>query len=79
MIFNGRVVTDPQEQIILMLKEQMRCEIHPQETVKYYCREDGKSLCPECVVDHAKHDFIFADESASFEVKQDLKTLELTV
>jgi hypothetical protein len=31
------------------------------------------------VVDHAKHDFIFADESASFEVKQDLKTLELTV
>jgi hypothetical protein len=62
-----------------MLKEHMRCEIHPQEQVKYYCREDGKSLCPECVVDHAKHDFIFADESASFEVKQDLKTLELTV
>ena len=29
MIFNGRVVTDPQEQITLMLKEHMRCELHP--------------------------------------------------
>jgi len=36
-------------------------------------------LCPECVVDHAKHDFIFADASAAFEVKQELKTLELTI
>ena len=79
MIFNGRIVTDPEEQITLMLKEHMRCEIHPQERIKYYCREDGKSLCPECVVDHSKHDFIFADDSAAFEVKQDLKSLELTV
>ena len=78
-MINGRIVTDPQEQITLMLKEHMRCEIHPQERIKYYCREDGKSLCPECVVDHAKHDFIFADGSASFEVKQDLKSLELTI
>lgn len=26
-------------------------------------------LCPDCVVSHAKHDFIFADESAALEVK----------
>jgi hypothetical protein len=30
-----------------------------------------------CVVEHAKHDFIFADESAAFEVKQKLKGLGL--
>jgi len=57
----------------------MRCELHPEERIKYYCREDGKSVCPECVVDHAKHDFIFADASAAFEVKQELRTLELTI
>ena len=62
-----------------MLIEYMRCEVHPTEKVKYYCREDGKSLCPNCVVDHSKHDFIFADESAAFEVKQELKTIGLTV
>jgi len=62
-----------------MLMEYMRCEMHPSERIKYYCREDGKSLCPICVVDHAKHDFIFADESAAFEVKQELKTIGLTV
>lgn len=26
-------------------------------------------LCPDCVVSHAKHDFVFADESAALEVK----------
>jgi len=57
----------------------MRCELHPEEQIKYYCREDGKSCCPECIVDHAKHDFIFADTSAAFEVKQELRTLELTI
>ena len=62
-----------------MLLEYMRCELHPTERIKYFCREDGKSLCPNCVVDHAKHDFIFADETAAFEVKQELKTLGMTV
>lgn len=57
----------------------MRCELHPEERIKYYCRDCGKSVCPECVVDHAKHDFIFADGSAAFEVKQELRTLELTI
>lgn len=63
----------------LMLQEYMRCELHPSERIKYFCRDDGKSLCPECVVAHAKHDFIFADETAAFEVKQELKTIGLTV
>ena len=68
---------DQETQIALMLIEHMRCEYHPEERIKYFCREDGKSLCPMCVVEHAKHDFIFADDSAAFEVKQELKGLGL--
>lgn len=40
----------------------MMCELHPQERIKYFCRDDKIGLCPECVVFHAKHDFVFADE-----------------
>jgi hypothetical protein len=55
------------------------CELHPTERIKYFCRDDRVGLCPECVVFHAKHDFVFADEGAAFEVKQQLKTLNLSV
>ena len=47
----------------------MICEIHPEEKIKYFCRDDKVALCPECVVNHAKHDFVFADENAANEVK----------
>ena len=48
------------------------CDIHPEEQIKYYCRDDKVGICPECVVLHAKHDFIFADETAAQEIKQNL-------
>lgn len=57
----------------------MMCELHPTERIKYFCRDDKVGLCPECVVYHAKHDFVFADEGAAFEVKQQLKSLNLNV
>jgi len=47
----------------------MFCEYHPNEKIKYFCRDDKVALCPECVVSHAKHDFVFADENAAIEVK----------
>lgn len=57
----------------------MNCEIHSGEIIKYFCRDCRVGLCPECVVHHAKHDFVFADEGAAFEVKQQLKTLSISV
>ena len=58
---------------------RMMCELHPKEKIKYFCRDCVIGLCPECVVFHAKHDFVFADEGAAFEIKQQLKTLGLSV
>lgn len=45
------------------------CMLHAGEPIKYYCRDDKLGLCPECIVHHARHDFIFADEDAGNEVK----------
>lgn len=35
-----------------------------------------KGLCPECIIDHSKHDFIAANEVASFEIKQTVKAAQ---
>ena len=51
------------------------CVLHPEEPIKYYCKDDKEGLCAECIVHHARHDFIFADEDASKEVKEHLETL----
>lgn len=48
------------------------CALHPEEPIKYYCKDDKEGLCAECIVHHARHDFIFADEEASTEVKESL-------
>ena len=45
------------------------CTIHAGETIKYYCRDDKTALCGGCVIDHAKHNFIFADEEATSIIK----------
>ena len=51
------------------------CKIHENEPIKYFCRDDKVGLCAECIVHHAKHDFIFADEDAAKEVKGNLDFL----
>jgi hypothetical protein len=53
----------------------LNCEIHREEYIKYFCREDDCKfgLCPECLSQHIGHDYIYADEIASFEIKQSLK------
>ncbi len=50
------------------------CAIHPNEPIKYYCKDDKTGLCPECIVMHARHDFIFADADSTSLIKleQDL-------
>ena len=55
------------------------CKVHPGERIKYFCRDDGVGTCPECIVHHAKHDFVLADEGASFEVRHHLKTLSINM
>jgi hypothetical protein len=53
----------------------LNCEVHREEYIKYFCREDDCKfgLCPECLSQHIGHDYIYADEIASFEIKQSLK------
>jgi hypothetical protein len=41
------------------------CLQHPKESIRFYCRDDLEPLCCECVVLHAKHDFISADHKAA--------------
>jgi hypothetical protein len=62
----------------LSFQYDIHCITHVNETIKYYCRSDTckKALCSECVIDHAKHDFINANELASFEVKSVLQNLK---
>ena len=55
------------------------CQIHPQEEIKYYCREERLGICSECIVHHAKHDFIFADEAASEEIKGNSQALHFQI
>ncbi|CAI2382834.1 unnamed protein product [Moneuplotes crassus] len=53
----------------------LNCEIHREEYIQYFCREDDCKfgLCQQCLNSHENHDFIYADEIASFEIKQSLK------
>lgn len=36
-----------------------------------------KGICPNCIFEHTKHDFISANEVAVFEIKQALKASAL--
>ena len=51
----------------------INCKIHPSEAVKYFCKDDQTALCPECVVEHSRHDFIMANDNASRQVKNNLQ------
>ena len=50
-------------------------EIHQNEYIKYFWREEDwkYGLCQSCLYEHINHDYIYADEIASFEIKQALK------
>ena len=66
----------PKEEIMPL---KTMCDLHPNYPVRYFCRDCKIGCCPECVVQHSKHDFMFADQGAAFEVKNNLKTLSLSV
>jgi hypothetical protein len=51
------------------------CERHPKERVRSYCSDCKLSLCPECIIDHARHDFIAANRDAAILVKSELAIL----
>jgi len=55
------------------------CALHPHEHIKYFCRDSGckKGICPNCIFEHTKHDFIAANDVAVFEIKQALKSAAL--
>jgi len=48
---------------------QPQCEFHRDEMIRFYCKDCFVALCSECVLDHAKHDFIGATNLAASEVK----------
>jgi hypothetical protein len=56
-----------------------KCEFHPEEPVRYYCKDCYKALCAECVVNHARHDFIAANNMAANELKKLLYLTEGSV
>ena len=52
------------------------CDRHPGERVRYYCRECLTGLCSEDVVEHAKHDFILADNIAAVQIRKTMLLAE---
>jgi hypothetical protein len=56
-----------------------KCEFHPEEGVRYYCKDCFKALCAECVVNHARHDFIAANNMAANELKKQLYLTDASV
>lgn len=46
-------------------EDDIHCWKHPFEAVLYYCLECETGLCPQCVVSHSQHRFVFADREAS--------------
>ena len=55
------------------------CRTHPQEKVRYYCRECCIPLCPECVSGHARHDFVVADNKAAMEIRFILRNEKIKI
>ena len=51
------------------------CKLHPTEKVRYFCRDDRQAICPECVVMHARHDFVLANQDAADMLSGDLAYL----
>lgn len=47
--------------------------------MRYYCKDCFKALCAECVVNHARHDFIAANNMAANELKKQLYLTEGSV
>lgn len=48
----------------------IKCEYHPEEPVRYWCRDCFKALCAECIVGHAKHDFVAASNQTANELRR---------
>lgn len=71
----------PKDDVIALetVKQMRECPIHRAEPIKYYCKDCQMGLCPECIVHHARHDFVFADEEAANQVKGKLETLHRSV
>ena len=55
------------------------CDRHPAERVRYYCRDCLMGLCSEDVVEHAKHDFILADNSAAVQIRKTMILAEQNI
>jgi hypothetical protein len=56
------------------LSFSVHCELHPDEKVIRYCLEDSRTICAECILEHATHKLVKLDDPV-LEVKLELKTL----
>mmetsp|Transcript_1730 Transcript_1730/g.3685 ORF Transcript_1730/g.3685 Transcript_1730/m.3685 type:complete len:592 (+) Transcript_1730:730-2505(+) len=52
----------------------VQCDVHPDEKVIRYCLEDSKTICAECILDHASHKLVKLDDPV-LEIKFELRTL----
>lgn len=52
----------------------VQCEVHPDEKVIRYCLEDSKTICAECILDHASHKLVKLDDPV-LEIKFELRAL----
>ena len=55
------------------------CVDHNPEKVRYYCRDCLVGLCAECVVDHARHDFILGDNRAAVQIRKTMQLSEASI
>lgn len=79
-IFTNKVMKqEPLKNIKEWAKLSTHCQHHPDELVRYFCRDDSEPLCGECVVLHSKHDFIKADFKAASQIRISLNGVIETV
>jgi hypothetical protein len=57
--------------------KQRRCKAHPGEFARYLCKdhEDGKILCPKCLINHKVCNFAPMGSQLSHECKAKFRTL----
>ena len=55
------------------------CDDHRDEKVRYFCKDCLVGLCAECVVDHARHDFILGDNRAAVQIRKLMQVAEADI
>jgi len=55
------------------------CVDHPLEKVRFFCRVCAVACFSDCVVEHARHDFVLGDNRAAVEIRKTIQATEENV